>query len=106
MLLCIARELWRRRKRATKTKNKGLAPVRYRTLGLLNTIDGSRCTLQRIELTVVAFLAGCATYRARPIDPTVHAREFSERRLDSAGVAAFAGQNGAKEWQVLRLRYD
>lgn len=65
----------------------------------MNTIVGSRYTHRRIAaLGVLALLAGCATYRARPIDPTERARDFSDRSLDGAGVAAFARQNGATEW--------
>ena len=65
----------------------------------LSTINGSRWFRHLIvAFAPAALLAGCATYHALPIDPTEHAREFSERSLNGAGVAAFARQNDAKEW--------
>lgn len=73
----------------------------------MSTIAASSSVL---TIVVAMLLASCASYQARPIDPVQRAIDFSERRLDSTDLAAFAAQNAAMlvtfQWPPQRWDLD
>lgn len=60
------------------------------------------------RLFLIGFVLGavsCATYQPRPLDPAARAAELMERRIDDAGLAAFASRNGVS-WPPKALDLD
>lgn len=45
--------------------------------------------MQRLSITLLALLAGCASYVAKPLDPDAQQAAYESRRLDAPGVRQF-----------------
>lgn len=51
-----------------------------------------------VAALVTVALAGCASYRAQPVDLTKQADQLQARRLDDAGLARYAASLGVSPW--------
>ena len=65
---------------------------------LFKTVVGFIRPAALIGLAVLTTLAGCASYRPRPVDLTKQAQRLEMRRLDDPELARYAAQLGRLPW--------